>query len=316
MGGFRVESQDDVEHFAVRCALGNLRTQRKTVAIAVGTYGSGSADNYLTSSVGSTWNMAKAEIGNVKENIQGVDSSGTEIKQVTEMLLTPVIGQNMLVVGFEFNTSTVLKNKPYDLNVLDHRGGVIYTIQHSDVWDVNPQPEGNPKFTVSTVNGKLKIMLATYIPMGIESGIKIKIRFKEAISITHNKQPTPEPIYKLLYNEIHVEGVRTFKKENLPFTLLKDGVYNIDNQKGQDTETLIPHKYNGSMFEVYDAQGVMSPKGACTLKFVRETETTEDTVLFKIEEPGASFSFERIPTAFSYEWWYTNHALNISAKLM
>jgi len=313
LGGYKTLSADNEEHFAIRTAMADLQSQDSTSTIAVGSYNSGTADNYLVSNVDSTWRLAKAEVGNLKEDLQGSDWWNSVTKNTNDITLDPTLTQNMLVRGVEFDTPTALSKVPYDLNILDHSDRVIGTIQYSDVWDKTPQPADNPKYTVTSDGTKLRVIFPTYIPMSPTSGIKLRMRFKKSVNIRHDKLGAP--IYKLLYNRLRVDGVRTFTTEPIPTHITKDDVYAVSKSSTSSLESRVSDAYEGSSFEVQDSRGTFSKGYPCVIKFEREKGDGYDVLKFSMESAGDHYRFFKINSGNSYTWWATDVKTSISSKL-
>jgi len=146
-----------------------------------------------------------------------------------------------LVLTFTGETDVDFVDVPFDTRIFDSTGTEVYSkIQNSEVWDVEPQPVGDPRFTLSSAAGVVVLPASQPFPMDSATTYTVEYRFKQNIRL---KGDGPQPALLMAGKQIEyypINYTATIGQSTVDFNVISGGEYKIDTSGGPIVATVHP----------------------------------------------------------------------------
>lgn len=147
----------------------------------------------------------------------------------------------ILALLFNAETDTPFSDVPFDTRILNAAGTEVYSdIQNSAVWDVDPQPSGNPRFKLSSIGNTVVLPMSQPFTMYSGTTYTIEYRFKTPIRL---KGDGAQPALVMGGKQLEfypINYTSTVGVENSDFTVISGGEYKVDTTGGAIVATVHP----------------------------------------------------------------------------
>ncbi len=238
LGGVRfADTETNIEYFALRRDLTG-----DALGAVFGNLDTNTGNFFATSDVGGLTICQKTDtdiqqqLGN-PASLNFIESTFFSWTVTSDQVL-PYGAQTLFSVG---ETDVDFVDNPFDVRILDSTGTIVYSdIQNLDVWLIEPQPEGDPKFKMSSAAGVVTLPMSQPFPMDSSETYTVEYRFKNAIRlkgdgvqpalVMHSKRLEYYPWDYTAQVPVHVADFDVFSGQD----------YKIDTTAGAVTGTVHP----------------------------------------------------------------------------